>query len=93
MEKKKEVAEASRRDFLNRSVLAAGAGALAAAKGATAATTSADPKTTHVADVFTKALSTPAKPAAFPMHGAEVFADIVETDGEAHRGCPFMRSF
>jgi thiamine pyrophosphate-dependent acetolactate synthase large subunit-like protein len=81
MEKKKEVAEASRRDFLNRSVLAAGAGALAAAKGATAATTSADPKTTHVADVFTKALSTPAKPAAFPMHGAEVFAKVCKEEG------------
>ncbi len=26
-------------------------------------------------------------------HGAEVFADIVESDGEAHRGFPLKRSF
>ena len=61
----------SRREFLNRSMLSA-AGALGAANSAAAAA-SAGPGI-RVPNAIPAALQSPARKAAFPMRGAQVFA-------------------
>src|SRR5689334_13677771 len=74
----------SRRDFLNRSALAA-AGALGAAKGAAAATTATP--AIRVPDAIPAALHSPPKPASFPMRGAQVFARACKEEGLAALFC------
>src|ERR1051325_901683 len=74
----------SRRDFLNRSALAA-AGALGAAKGAAAATTSTPG--IRLPDAFPASLESPPKPASFPMRGAQVFARACKEEGLAALFC------
>ncbi|MGH9662000.1 MAG: thiamine pyrophosphate-binding protein [Bryobacteraceae bacterium] len=70
----------SRRSFLSRSVLAAGA--LGAAQKA-----SAEPAPIRVPDAIPAALKTPGKPAAFPMRGAQVFAKVCKEEGLAALFC------
>src|SRR5579872_6374577 len=73
MEKKKPSETGSRRDFLKRSMLTA-ASALGASKVGAAAAVPA-------------ALNLPAKPASFPMRGAQVFAKVCKNEGLAALFC------
>jgi thiamine pyrophosphate-dependent acetolactate synthase large subunit-like protein len=84
MADREERPQGSRRDFLSRSALAA-AGALGAVKGAAAATT-ATPGI-RVPDAIPAALQSPAKPAVFPMRGAQVFARACKEEGLAALFC------
>jgi thiamine pyrophosphate-dependent acetolactate synthase large subunit-like protein len=74
----------SRREFLGRSMLT-GAGALGMT-GSAAAATSATPGI-RVPDAIPAALKSPAKAAAFPMRGAQVFARACKEEGLAALFC------
>jgi len=78
----RERAPGSRRNFLTKSMLAAGA--LGAAQKATAETTAAP---IRVPEAIPSALKTPGKPAAFPMRGAQVFAKVCKEEGLAALFC------
>src|SRR5438445_706050 len=75
----------SRRDFLNRSVVA-GSAALAAAQKASAAS-APEPKPIQIAGAFTNAQNTALRPANFPMRGAQVFAKVCKDEGLAALFC------
>ena len=71
----------SRRKFINYSMLSAAAlGAAQKASGETGAPI-------RIPDVIPTAISTPGKPAAFPMRGAQVFAKVCKEEGLAALFC------
>ncbi len=83
MDKERELGKGSRRSFLSRSVVAAGA--LGAAQKAMSAAAVAAP--IRVPDAIPEALKTPERPAAFPMRGGQVFAKVCKQEGLAALFC------
>jgi thiamine pyrophosphate-dependent acetolactate synthase large subunit-like protein len=83
--KMRENERGSRRNFLKRSVLTA-AGAMNAGRVGLTLTSTAEPAI-RIPEAIPAALNSPAKPAAFPMRGAQVFAQVCRNEGLAALFC------
>src|SRR5579871_5389485 len=79
------MSNASRRNFLTRAGALAAAGAVGAVKSASAA--AGPERTIKLPDAIPTALGMPAKPAAFPMRGGQVFAKVCKDEGLAALFC------
>lgn len=78
----------SRRNFIQKAVVGAGAAALGAgAKGALAADASTDARPIRVPDEFAAARNAPPQKVDFPMTGAQIFARACKQEGVAALFC------